>query len=411
MRKLISWIHSGSLIQQIIVALILGIILAVIWPQAALSSGFLGRLFVTALKSVAPILVLILVADAISKHQSDQPSNIKSILLLYVFGTFAAAMTAVAISFLFPTTLDLSLAGSDISPPGGIAEVLKTLAFNVVDNPVHALLNANYIGILAWAILAGLALRHTDGTSKKVLADGAFVISKIVGWVVRLAPIGVFGLIAYAIADTGFEVLATYTRLIVVLLSAMLIVALLLNPLIVFFKLRRNPYPLVFKCLSQSGITAFFMRSSAANIPVNIKLAKNMGLRKETYSISIPLGATINMAGAAVTITVMTLAAAHTVGIEVNIVTAFLLCLLATIGATGASGVPGGSLLLIPMACSLFGIDDSVAAQVVGIGFIIGVIQDSAETGLNSSTDILFTAAADLADQEKTQTTLNNSSL
>lgn len=401
MQKFMRWLKSGSLIQQIIVALILGILLAVIWPQAALSSGILGRLFVTALKSVAPILVFILVADAISKHRSDQPSNIKSILVLYLFGTFAAAITAVVISFLFPTTLDLSLVESDISPPGGIAEVLKTLAFNVVDNPVNALLNANYIGILAWAILCGLALRHTDGTSKQVLADAAFVISKIVGWVVRLAPIGIFGLIAYAIADTGFEVLATYTKLIVVLLAAMLIVALLLNPLIVFIKLKRNPYPLVFKCLSQSGITAFFMRSSAANIPVNMKLAKNMGLRKETYSISIPLGATINMAGAAVTITVMTLAAAHTVGIDVNIVTAFLLCLLATIGATGASGVPGGSLLLIPMACSLFGIDDSVAAQVVGIGFIIGVIQDSAETGLNSSTDILFTAAADLADREK----------
>lgn len=401
MQKFMRWLKSGSLIQQIIVALILGILLAVIWPQAALSSGILGRLFVTALKSVAPILVFILVADAISKHRSDQPSNIKSILVLYLFGTFAAAITAVVISFLFPTTLDLSLVESDISPPGGIAEVLKALAFNVVDNPVHALLNANYIGILTWAILGGLALRHTDGTSKQVLADAAFVISKIVGWVVRLAPIGIFGLIAYAIADTGFEVLATYTKLIVVLLAAMLIVALLLNPLIVFIKLKRNPYPLVFKCLSQSGITAFFMRSSAANIPVNMKLAKNMGLRKETYSISIPLGATINMAGAAVTITVMTLAAAHTVGIDVNIVTAFLLCLLATIGATGASGVPGGSLLLIPMACSLFGIDDSVAAQVVGIGFIIGVIQDSAETGLNSSTDILFTAAADLADREK----------
>ena len=401
MTRFISWLRTGSLIQQIIVALVLGVLLAMIWPEAALSSGILGSLFVSALKSVAPILVLILVADAISKHQSYQPSNIKSILVLYVFGTFAAAITAVVISFLFPTTLDLSLVESDIAPPGGIGEVLKTLAFNVVDNPIHALLNANYIGILAWAILVGLALRHTDGTSKKVLADGAFVISKIVGWVIRLAPIGIFGLIAFAIADTGYGVLATYGQLIAILLSAMLIVALLLNPLIVWIKLKHNPYPLVFQCLSQSGITAFFMRSSAANIPVNMKLAKKMGLRKETYSISIPLGATINMAGAAVTITVMTLAAAHTVGIEVHIVSAFLLCLLATIGATGASGVPGGSLLLIPMACSLFGIDDSVAAQVVGIGFIIGVIQDSAETGLNSSTDILFTAAADLADREK----------
>ena len=401
MKGIVNWLAHGSLIQQIILALILGTLLAVIWPQGALATGILGSLFVTALKSIAPILVLILVADAIARHRSDQPSNIKSILVLYVFGTFAAATTAVVISFLFPITLDLNLLETDISPPSGIAEVLKTLAFNVVDNPINALANANYIGILAWAILAGLALRHTDGSSKKILADGAFVICKIVGWVVRLAPIGIFGLIAYAIADTGFDVLATYTQLIAVLLSAMLIVALLLNPLIVFLKIRRNPYPLVFQCLSQSGITAFFMRSSAANIPVNMNLAKKMGLQEETYSISIPLGATINMAGAAVTITVMTLAAAHTVGIEVHIVTAFLLCLLATIGATGASGVPGGSLLLIPMACSLFGIDDSIAAQVVGIGFIIGVIQDSAETGLNSSTDILFTAAADIAEQNK----------
>jgi len=400
-KGIVNWLAHGSLIQQIILALILGTLLAVIWPQGALATGILGSLFVTALKSIAPILVLILVADAIARHRSDQPSNIKSILVLYVFGTFAAATTAVVISFLFPITLDLNLLETDISPPSGIAEVLKTLAFNVVDNPINALANANYIGILAWAILAGLALRHTDGSSKKILADGAFVICKIVGWVVRLAPIGIFGLIAYAIADTGFDVLATYTQLIAVLLSAMLIVALLLNPLIVFLKIRRNPYPLVFQCLSQSGITAFFMRSSAANIPVNMNLAKKMGLQEETYSISIPLGATINMAGAAVTITVMTLAAAHTVGIEVHIVTAFLLCLLATIGATGASGVPGGSLLLIPMACSLFGIDDSIAAQVVGIGFIIGVIQDSAETGLNSSTDILFTAAADIAEQNK----------
>ncbi len=402
MSRLSKWVLHGSLIQQIIMALVLGTLLAVIWPEAALATGILGSLFVTALKSVAPVLVLILVADAISRHRSDQPSNIKSILVLYILGTFAAAITAVVISFMFPITLNLTLLETDISPPSGIAEVLKTLAFNMVDNPVNALMNANYIGILTWAIIGGLALRHTHGTTKQVLADGAFVISKIVTWVVRLAPIGIFGLIAYAIADTGFEVLATYTKLIAVLLLAMLIVALILNPLIVFMKIRRNPYPLVFQCLSQSGITAFFMRSSAANIPVNMNLAKKMGLREETYSISIPLGATINMAGAAVTITVMTLAAAHTVGIEVHIVTAFLLCLLATIGATGASGVPGGSLLLIPMACSLFGIDESVAAQVVGIGFIIGVIQDSAETGLNSSTDILFTAAADIAEREKT---------
>lgn len=401
MKNLFKWYLQGSLVKQIIAALILGIALASFWPQAALSVGILGDFFVNALKSIAPVLVFILVTHAIAQHDSDRPTNIRAILILYIFGTFAAAITAVLFSYAFPTELDLNIDKKDISPPSDIGVVLKTLVFNLVDNPVHAILNNNYIGILAWAILGGIALRHTDGNTKKVLADGAAVISKIVGWVIRLAPFGVFGLIAFAIANTGFEVMETYLRLIQVLLAAMLFVALVLNPLIVFVKIKRNPYPLVFRCLMDSGITAFFMRSSAANIPVNMNLAKQLGLRSETYSISIPLGATINMAGAAITITVMTLAAAHTIGIEVHFVTALLLCLLATIGATGASGVPGGSLLLIPMACSLFGIDASVSAQVVGIGFIIGIIQDSAETGLNSSTDVLFTAAADIAAKDK----------
>ncbi|UJF24266.1 serine/threonine transporter SstT [Suttonella sp. R2A3] len=404
MQQIIRRLMQGSLVLQIIIALILGIILALVWPQGALSVGILGSLFVSALKAVAPVLVFILVAHAIAQHQAGQPTNIRAILIMYVFGTFAAALVAVAASYIWPVTFTLDIDQASIDPPSGLGSVLKTLAFNMVDNPVRAVLNANYIGILVWATLIGFALRHTEGATKTVLNDAADVIGKIVGWVIRLAPIGIFGLIAFTIADTGLGELANYAHVLVILVGAMLFVALVVNPIIVWVKLRQNPYPLVFKCLMQSGITAFFMRSSAANIPVNMRLARELELREETYSISIPLGATINMAGAAITITIMTLAAANTLGVDVHPVTAVLLCFLATLGACGASGVPGGSLLLIPMACSLFGIDDGIAAQVVGIGFIIGVVQDSAETGLNSSTDVLFTAAADLSAQKKAGT-------
>lgn len=401
MQQFVQRLMQGSLVMQIIIALILGIILALLWPQGALSVGILGSLFVSALKAVAPVLVFILVTHAIAQHQAGQPTNIRAILLMYVCGTFAAALVAVLASYVWPVEFTLNIDQASIDPPSGLGTVLRTLAFNMVDNPVNAVLNANYIGILVWATLIGFALRHSEGATKSVLNDAAEVISQIVGWVIRLAPIGIFGLIAYTIADTGLGELAKYAHVLLILVGAMLFVALVINPLIVWVKLRENPYPLVFKCLSQSGITAFFMRSSAANIPVNMRLARELNVREETYSISIPLGATINMAGAAITITVMTLAAANTLHIDVHPVTAVLLCFLATLGACGASGVPGGSLLLIPMACSLFGIDDSVAAQVVGIGFIIGVVQDSAETGLNSSTDVLFTAAADLSAQRK----------
>ena len=340
-----------------------------------------------------------LVASAIAQHKTGNQVYIKPILLLYLLGTFAAALVAVLASFMFPTNLTLVTAEISQTPPSGIVEVLKTLVLRLVDNPFNAIATANYIGILAWAVLLGIALRHAAEPAKVMLNELAEAITKIVRWVIRLAPIGVFGIVASTIATTGFGELLAYAKLLAVLVGAMLFVALVVNPLIVFAKIRRNPYPLVFTCLAESGLTAFFTRSSAANIPVNMALAKKLGLHEDTYSVSIPLGATINMAGAAITITVLTLAAVHTLGIEVDIATALLLSLLAAIGACGASGVPGGSLLLIPMACSLFGISNDLATQVVAVGFIIGVVQDSCETALNSSTDVLFTAAADLGER------------
>ncbi|WP_051940774.1 serine/threonine transporter SstT [Stenoxybacter acetivorans] len=392
---------SGSLVRQIVAGLVLGILLAVLWPQGGLSVGILGGFFVGALKAVAPVLVLILVASAIALHKTGNQVYIKPILILYLVGTFGAALVAVAASFLFPTSLTLVTGVVAQTPPSGISEVLHTLLMNVVDNPVRAVANANYIGILAWAVALGLALRHAADSVKNALSELAGAITQIVQWVIRLAPIGVFGLVASTVVATGFGELLAYVKLLLVLVGAMLFVAFVVNPLLVFWKIRRNPYPLVFTCLGQSGLTAFFTRSSAANIPVNMELCRKLGLHEDTYSISIPLGATINMAGAAVTITVLTMAAVHTLGIAVDLPTAVLLSVLASIGACGASGVPGGSLLLIPMACSLFGISNDLATQVVAVGFIIGVVQDSCETALNSSTDVLFTAAADRAEQRK----------
>lgn len=393
----------GHLVAQIVVGLVLGVLFALIWPAGGKEAGLLGSLFVTALRSIAPILVFVLITHAIAQHKVGESTNIRAILLLYVVGTFAAAMVAVLMASVFVNALDLSAvisgaqAAKDIAPPSSLVSVLKTLLYNMVDNPVRALVNANYIGILVWACLVGFSLRHASESTKAVVNDGAQVITKIVSLVVRLAPIGVFGLIAQAVAETGVSVLKTYSGLLGVLLSAMVLMALVINPLIVWIKIRKNPYPLVWTCLTQSGITAFFMRSSAANIPVNMRLCSELDLKEETYAISIPLGATINMAGAAITITVMAMAAAHTVGVSIHPVTALMLCFLATLGACGASGVPGGSMLLVPMACSLFSIDANIAAQMVGIGFVIGVLQDSTETALNSSTDVLYTAAADIA--------------
>ncbi|MGC6231542.1 serine/threonine transporter SstT [Hafnia paralvei] len=395
------FITRGSLVGQILVGLVLGILLASIAPNAAIAVGLLGSLFVSALKAVAPILVFVLVAASIANHKAGQRTNMRPILFLYLLGTFSAALVAVVLSFAFPSTLTLVTGNTDITPPGGIVEVLRSLLMNVVDNPFRALTTGNFIGILAWAIGLGVALRHASDTTKLVVSDLSYGITFIVRVVIRFAPLGIFGLVASTLAETGFDALWGYAQLLAVLIGAMLIVALILNPLIVFWKIRRNPYPLVFTCLRESGLTAFFTRSSAANIPVNMELAKKLKLHEDTYSVSIPLGATINMAGAAITITVLTLAAVHTLGITVDLPTALLLSVVASICACGASGVAGGSLLLIPLACSLFGINNDLAMQVVAVGFIIGVLQDSCETALNSSTDVLFTAAACQAEEAK----------
>lgn len=390
-----------SLVTQILIGIVAGILLALLFPTAAETVGLLGNLFVSALKAVAPILVFVLVMSSIANHKHGSQTSIKPILALYLIGTFVAALTAVVLSFAFPTELVLAIDSADATPPEGIAEVLQTLLYQVVDNPVNALLTGNFIGILAWAIGLGLAMRQGAESTKNILRDISNGVSSLVKLVIHLAPLGIFGLVASTIASTGFEVLWSYAHLLGVLLGAMLIIALVMNPLIVYFKIRRNPYPLVFKCLRESGVTAFFTRSSAANIPVNMDLCKRLNLHEDTYSVSIPLGATINMGGAAITITVLTLAAVNTLGIEIDMATALLLSVIASISACGASGVAGGSLLLIPLAASLFGISNEVAMQVVAVGFIIGVVQDSAETGLNSSTDVLFTAAACQAIEDK----------
>lgn len=399
--SLLHRLKRTSLVTQIVIGLIAGILLAWLAPSVALSVGFIGKIFVSALKAVAPILVFILVMASIANHKHGQETHIRPILVLYLFGTFAAAVVAVVASMLFPSNLVLFTQDITLSAPGGISEVLQSLLLSVVDNPVSALMNANFIGILAWAIGMGIAIRHAGDTTRTVLGDLSNGVTVIVRMVIRFAPLGIFGLVASTLATSGFNALLGYLHLLVVLIGCMLFVALVVNPLIVFWKLRRNPYPLVFLCLRESGITAFFTRSSAANIPVNMALSERLGLHEDTYSVSIPLGATINMAGAAITITVLTLAAVHTLGIEVDMPTAVLLSVVAAVCACGASGVAGGSLLLIPLACSLFGIPSEIAMQVVAVGFIIGILQDSAETALNSSTDVLFTAAACLAENEK----------
>lgn len=393
-----------GLVMQIVIGLILGVLVG--WLSRGTGMGgavgelgqILGGLFVGALKAVAPILIFVLVTAAISQSRSGTATNMRPILLLYLFGTFAAALVAVSASFAFPSTLTLSgVEAATREAPGGIGEVMHNLLMKLVSNPIQALADANYIGILAWALVLGAALRQAGERTRELIADLAAAVSTVVRWVIRFAPLGIFGLVLTTIIVEGFSGIGRYVHLLAVLLGAMLFVALVVNPLIVFAQTRSNPYPLVFTCLRESGMTAFFTRSSAANIPVNMALAKKLGLNEDTYSVSIPLGATINMAGAAITITVLTLAAVHTLGIEVDFWTAVLLSVVASLGACGASGVAGGSLLLIPMACSLFNIENDIAMQVVAVGFIIGVVQDSAETALNSSTDVLFTAAVDQA--------------
>ena len=383
-----------GLIPQITIGIIAGVLLAVVWPDTAQSVSLLGQLFISALKAVAPILVFALVTAAIANHQQGQPTHIRGVLLLYVIGTLVAAVVAVIASFVFPTELTLELPEVSGNPPGGLVEILRNLLLSAVTNPVSALMEGNFIAILAWAVGLGLMLRQGRDATRQVVNDLSDAISGIVRAVIRFAPLGIFGLVANTLADAGIGALLEYGRLLAVIVGCMLFVALVTNPLIVFLHTRQNPYPLVFACLRGSAITAFFTRSSAANIPVNLNLCDRLGVDADTYAISIPLGATINMAGAAITISVITLAAANTLGIPVDFPTALLLCVVSSIAACGVSGVAGGSLLLIPLATSLFGISTEVAMQVVAIGFVISVVQDSTETALNSSTDVLFTAAA-----------------
>lgn len=399
--KLMNHWYKLSLVKRIIAGLVIGIILAVTIPDIAKPITIFGALFVGALKAIAPILVFFLVASAISQHKKGQQTNMKSVIVLYLLGTFLAALVAVVASFLFPVTLTLGSGVEDVTAPGGVVEVLKALLLNVVDNPIKALFNANYIGILSWALMLGFTLKNAAASTKLMLSNVSDALTEMVRIVISFAPLGIMGLVFDVISTSGIGVLLGYGKLLAVLIGCMLFVALVVNPIIVYIYIRSNPFPLVFRCLRESGITAFFTRSSAANIPVNMTLCEDLGLDRDTYSVSIPLGATINMAGAAVTISVLTLAAVHTLGIPVDFGTALILSILAAISACGASGVAGGSLLLIPLAASLFGIPNDVAMQIVGVGFIIGVLQDSFETALNSSTDVLFTATAEFAERRK----------
>ena len=400
MKRIIRAWNKASLIKRILIGMLLGASLGLLFPNLS-GLGILGDLFVGGLKAIAPVLVFTLVANALSQHQKGQDTNMKTVIFLYLLGTFAAALVAVLASFLFPVQITLSSASTEIAPPDGIGQVLSNLLLNLVDNPLNAVVKANYIGILSWAVVFGLAMREASKNSKELLKTMAGVTSKIVEWIINLAPFGIMGLVFKTISDKGITSLANYGILLGLLITTMAFVAFVINPLIAFLFMRKNPYPLVLKCLRVSGITAFFTRSSAANIPVNMKLCQDLGLNPDTYSVSIPLGSTINMAGAAVTINILTLAAVNTLGIPVDFGTAFVLSVVAAISACGASGIAGGSLLLIPVACSLFGISNDVAMQVVGVGFVIGVVQDSCETALNSSTDVLFTAVAEYASARK----------
>lgn len=382
---------STSLILRIVIGMVIGMVLALIVPNLP-AVTLLGTLFVSALKAVAPVLVFFLVMSALSKATTG--GGMKTIVVFYVLGTLVAALVAVLASFIFPVTVTLTEAVAQESP-SGVGEVLSNLLANVVANPVDALMNANYLGILAWACLLGVALRHAAEGTKEMFANIADAVQQVVRWIIECAPVGILGLVYNSVSTSGMDIFAEYGKLLLILVGCMLIIALVTNPLLVFAAIRRNPYPLVFRTLKDSALTAFFTRSSAANIPVNLELCRKLGLNEDVYSVSIPLGATINMGGAAVTISVMSMAAAHTMGISVDFPTAVILCVLAAVSACGASGVAGGSLLLIPVACALLGIGNDIAMQMVGIGFIIGVIQDSCETALNSSSDVLFTASTE----------------
>lgn len=395
MKRFISTWNRTSLIKRIAIGVVVGAVLGLLVPKFTVI-GLLGDMFVGGLKAIAPLLVFALVANALSKTREGQQSNMKTVIVLYLFGTFAAALTAVISHYIFPISLKLgAAAATKATAPQGVGEVFKDLLLKMVDNPVNALAQANYIGVLVWAVVFGFAMRAASNHTKDLLNTLAEVTSQIVRWIINLAPFGILGLVFNTISENGVGVLADYGVLILVLVGTMAFVALVVNPIIAFVMMGKNPFPLVFRCLKDSGITAFFTRSSAANIPVNLQLCKDLGLNPDTYSVSIPLGSTINMAGAAVTINVLTLAAVTTLGIQVDFATALILSVVSAISACGASGVAGGSLLLVPVACSLFGISNDLAMQVVGVGFIVGVIQDSCETALNSSTDVLFTAVAE----------------
>ena len=406
MRQLVEQIKNLSLINRIIIGMAIGILLGITVPQFTVL-GMLGTVFVNALKAIAPLLVFFIVMSALAQHKEGHETNMKSIVMLYLFGTFAAALVGVIASYAFPITMTLGEGATEVAAPQGIAVVLQSLILKIVDNPVNAIISGNYIGILSWAVLFGMAFRKADESVKNILSQVADATSHVVKIVISFAPIGIMGLVFTTVSENGVGVFANYGGLILVLIGSMFFVALVVNPLIVYYMIRENPFPLVFRCLKESGVTAFFVRSSAANIPVNMQLCKDLRLDEDSYSVSIPLGATINMAGAAITITVLTLGAVNTLGIQVDFITALILSVLSTIAACGASGVAGGSLLLIPVACSLFGISNDIAMQVVGVGFIIGVVQDSCETALNSSTDVLFTAAAEFRQWKKEGRVIN----
>ena len=394
MKKLYEQWTSISLVKRIVVGLIIGAILGLAAPQAS-GLVILGDVFVGALKGIAPLLVFFLIISSLCHAGKSHGGVIKTVIILYMFSTFLASLIAVFASYLFPVTLTLTVEAADLSAPQGIVEVFRTLLLNIVANPVSAIINANYIGILSWAVLFGIGLRGANDNTKKFFDDVSTGLSKVVTWIISFAPFGILGLVYNAVSTNGLGIFTEYGYLLAVLVGSMLFIYFVTNPILVYWCIRQNPFPLIFKCLKRSAITAFFTRSSAANIPVNMEVCEEMGLDKDTYSVTIPLGATINMDGAAITITIMSLAAAHTLGIPVDLPTGIILSILATLSACGASGVAGGSLLLIPMACSLFGIPNDIAMQVVGVGFIIGVIQDSVETALNSSSDLLLSASAE----------------
>ncbi len=400
MKNILSKWNKLSLITRIAIGLVIGTILGLTVPKTT-AIALLGDMFVGALRAVAPILVFFLVMSSLANAKGNAAKNMRTVIMLYMLTTFIGAFVAVLGSFAFPQTLKLTEAATSATPPSGIAEVLKNLLLNIVSNPVDSLVQANYIGILFWAVILGIAFKHACANTKNFLSDAADAVTQAVHWIISFAPFGILGLVFHTVSTNGLSIFTDYGKLLLLLIGCMLFTVFVTNPIIVFTMLRKNPYPLILKCIKESGIYAFFTRSSAANIPMNMALCERLGLNKDNYSVSIPLGSTINMDGAAITITVMTLATAHTMGISVDIPTAFILSVLSAIAACGASGVAGGSLLLIPLACSLFGIPNDIAMQTVAVGFIIGVVQDSVETALNSSSDVLLTATAELYQRRK----------